>query len=153
MLPQPVLLQAAVMVIKPCFADGYNAGSLCKSNESGGGKSCEADSCRCRSYDEKQTAEVFPERIDLLWKSAVLGIIEGVTEFLPISSTGHLILADEFLYFADGPFEKMFTVVVQLGAILAVVICFHENCQTIYLQTFPTDSVRSAADVFASYII
>jgi undecaprenyl-diphosphatase len=49
----------------------------------------------------------------------VLGIIEGVTEFLPISSTGHLILAERFLDFQDA--QDLFTVVVQLGAIAAVV--------------------------------
>ena len=50
---------------------------------------------------------------------AILGIIEGVTEFLPISSTGHLIVAEKLLGFHD--IHDMFTVVVQLGAILAIV--------------------------------
>ena len=77
--------------------------------------------------------------IDLLWKSVVLGIIEGITEFLPISSTGHLILADQFLYFAEGPFAKMFTVVVQLGAILAVVICFREKLIPAALELIQDD--------------
>jgi undecaprenyl-diphosphatase len=52
----------------------------------------------------------------------VLGIIEGVTEFLPISSTGHLIVAEQLLGFHD--VQDLFTVVVQLGAILAVV-CYY----------------------------
>ncbi len=62
--------------------------------------------------------------IDIL-KSIILGIIEGITEWLPISSTGHLILADEFIKLnASDEFKEMFEVVVQLGAILAVVVLF-----------------------------
>ncbi len=58
-------------------------------------------------------------------KSILLGIIEGVTEWLPISSTGHLILADEFIRLeASDAFMEMFNVVIQLGAILAVVVLF-----------------------------
>lgn len=58
-------------------------------------------------------------------KSIILGFIEGVTEWLPISSTGHLILADEFIKLGMGEeFKEMFNVVIQLGAILAVVVIF-----------------------------
>ena len=64
---------------------------------------------------------------DMFWKAAVLGIVQGVTEFLPISSTGHLILVDQFLHMADGPFSKMFNVVIQFGSILAVIIYFHRK--------------------------
>ena len=58
-------------------------------------------------------------------KSIILGIIEGITEWLPISSTGHLIIADEFIKLGmTDDFMEMFNVVIQLGAILAVVVIF-----------------------------
>ncbi len=58
-------------------------------------------------------------------KVILLGIVEGITEWLPISSTGHLILVDEFVKLgASEAFKEMFNVVVQLGAILAVVVLY-----------------------------
>ncbi len=62
--------------------------------------------------------------IELL-KAVLLGIVEGVTEWLPISSTGHMILLDEFIQLKASPaFKEMFLVVIQLGAILAVVLLY-----------------------------
>ncbi len=58
-------------------------------------------------------------------KAVVLGIVEGITEWLPVSSTGHLILVDEFIKLQETEsFKSMFDVVIQLGAILAVVVIF-----------------------------
>lgn len=58
-------------------------------------------------------------------KAIVLGIVEGITEWLPISSTGHMILVDEFIHLqVTDAFRSMFLVVIQLGAILAVVLVF-----------------------------
>ena len=58
-------------------------------------------------------------------KAILFGIVEGVTEWLPISSTGHLILLDEFVALnVSAEFKSMFDVVIQLGAILAVVVLF-----------------------------
>ena len=58
-------------------------------------------------------------------KAILFGIVEGVTEWLPISSTGHIILLDEFIRLnASGEFKSMFDVVIQLGAIVAVIVLF-----------------------------
>lgn len=60
-----------------------------------------------------------------LIKAIVLGVVEGITEWLPISSTGHMILVDEFLKLdVSEEFKEMFLVVIQLGAILAVVVLY-----------------------------
>lgn len=58
------------------------------------------------------------------FQSFILGIIEGVTEFLPISSTGHLILATHFLRIPQTDFVKSFEIIIQLGAILGVVVLY-----------------------------
>ncbi len=58
-------------------------------------------------------------------KVVILGLVEGITEWLPISSTGHLILVEEFVKLdANDAFKEMFNVVIQLGAILAVVVLY-----------------------------
>lgn len=58
-------------------------------------------------------------------KALIIGIVEGITEWLPISSTGHMILVDEFLKLnVSDAFMEMFLVVIQLGAILAVVVLY-----------------------------
>jgi len=65
--------------------------------------------------------------IELL-KVIFLGIVEGITEWLPISSTGHMLLVDEFLQLKmSDAFKEMFFIVIQLGAILAVVVVFWEK--------------------------
>ena len=58
-------------------------------------------------------------------KAVLFGIVEGITEWLPVSSTGHIILLDEFVYLAGSDeFKSMFDVVIQLGAIIAVIVLF-----------------------------
>jgi undecaprenyl-diphosphatase len=60
-----------------------------------------------------------------IFKAIILGIVEGITEWLPISSTGHMILVEEFIELnASAEFMEMFRVVIQLGAILAVVLLY-----------------------------
>ena len=63
--------------------------------------------------------------IILILKIIILGIVEGITEWLPISSTGHMILLDEFIKInMSKSFMTMFLVVIQLGAIMAVVVIY-----------------------------
>src|SRR5215213_10783519 len=57
--------------------------------------------------------------LDLL-KAFILGVVEGLTEFVPVSSTGHLLLVQRFFGFADDEFGKTFAVLIQFGAILAL---------------------------------
>lgn len=69
-------------------------------------------------------------------KVIILGIVEGITEWLPISSTGHLILVDEFMKLnMSDAFKEMFDVVIQLGAIMAVVVIY-------FKKLIPIDSVK-----------
>ena len=63
-----------------------------------------------------------------LLKAVLFGIVEGITEWLPISSTGHMILLDEFIHLGvSAEFYKLYEVVIQLGAILAVIILYFEK--------------------------
>lgn len=57
-------------------------------------------------------------------QSIIIAIVEGLTEFLPISSTGHMIIAEKLLNITETDFTKVFTVAIQLGAILAVVVLY-----------------------------
>ncbi len=77
--------------------------------------------------------------------SAILGIVEGITEFLPISSTGHLIIVNKFFDFT-GDFAVMFDVVIQLGAILSVIVVFWD-------RLFPYKKGRSPEEVKDVFII
>ena len=58
------------------------------------------------------------------FQAIILAIIEGVTEFLPVSSTGHIIIGSSIMGISDLPFTKLFTVSIQLGAILSVVVMY-----------------------------
>jgi len=62
----------------------------------------------------------------------ILAIIEGLTEFLPVSSTGHMIIASSLMGIAADPFVKLFTIAIQFGAILSVVILYYKR----FLQSF-----------------
>jgi undecaprenyl-diphosphatase len=60
-------------------------------------------------------------------QAIVLAIIEGITEFLPVSSTGHMIIASSFFGIAHDEFTKLFTIVIQLGAILSVIVLYFKR--------------------------
>lgn len=60
-------------------------------------------------------------------QAIILAIIEGITEFLPVSSTGHMIIASSFFGIAQDDFTKLFTIVIQLGTILSVVVLYFKR--------------------------
>ncbi len=81
-------------------------------------------------------------------KVILLGIVEGVTEWLPISSTGHMLIVDEFVKLnADEAFKEMFFVVIQLGAILAVVLLFWKKMWPFTLRKNEKPAIRK--DIFS----
>ena len=87
----------------------------------------------------------------LLLKAAVMGIVEGLTEFLPISSTGHLILAGALLGFDDEK-AKVFDIAIQTGAILAVIIVYWEKIKSTVIA-LPTQRLarRFALNVLIAF--
>ena len=79
------------------------------------------------------------ETIFLIIKSIVLGIVEGITEFLPVSSTGHLVIFENLMGFkgTNPSYVEMYTYVIQLGAILAVVILYWSKIKDTLVNFFP----------------
>src|SRR6202165_884508 len=69
-------------------------------------------------------------------RAVILGIVEGVTEFLPVSSTGHLLLAEQFFNLGEGSFWQSFVVLIQLGAILAIVVIYFAKLWRVALGMF-----------------
>ncbi|HAK44182.1 MAG TPA: undecaprenyl-diphosphatase [Clostridium sp.] len=75
--------------------------------------------------------------LDLIFilKAIIIAVVEGLTEFIPVSSTGHMILVGNIINF-QGEFAKMFEVVIQLGAILAVVVLFWKKIKDSVIEFF-----------------
>lgn len=88
----------------------------------------------------------------LLAKAAVMGVVEGLTEFLPISSTGHLILAGSLLGFDDAK-AKVFDIAIQTGAIFAVILVYWQKIRET-LAALPTErqAQRFALNVFIGFL-
>jgi undecaprenyl-diphosphatase len=88
----------------------------------------------------------------LLAKAAVMGVVEGLTEFLPVSSTGHLILAGSLLGFDDDK-AKVFDIAIQTGAILAVIIVYWQKIRET-LVALPTQpqAQRFALNVLIAFL-
>ncbi|MBL4935475.1 undecaprenyl-diphosphate phosphatase [Clostridium sp. YIM B02515] len=79
------------------------------------------------------------ETMLLVIKSAILGIVEGITEFLPVSSTGHIVIFENLMGFkgTNPNYVEMYTYVIQLGAILAVVILYFGKIKDTVINFFP----------------
>ena len=90
--------------------------------------------------------------IVLLVKAAIMGVVEGLTEFLPISSTGHLILAGSLLGFDDAK-AKVFDIAIQTGAILAVILVYWQKIRAT-LAALPTEqqAQRFALNVLIAFV-
>jgi undecaprenyl-diphosphatase len=90
--------------------------------------------------------------IALLIKAAIMGIVEGLTEFLPISSTGHLILAGSLLGFDDDK-AKVFDIAIQTGAILAVIIVYWQKIRdTVLALPNQKSAQRFALNVLVAFL-
>lgn len=89
----------------------------------------------------------------LLLKTIVIGVVEGLTEFLPVSSTGHIILAEEVLHF-EGPPGKVFEIVIQLGAILAVCAIYYAKILATIVGVIRRDPVsqRFALAIMVAFL-
>jgi undecaprenyl-diphosphatase len=77
-----------------------------------------------------------------LIKAIVLGVIEGLTEFIPVSSTGHLLLVQQFFGFSDEDFGKSFTVLIQFGAILALLSIYATRLWQLFTGMFNDPQAR-----------
>ncbi|TMJ27230.1 MAG: undecaprenyl-diphosphate phosphatase [Alphaproteobacteria bacterium] len=89
----------------------------------------------------------------LLIKTIIIGLVEGLTEFLPISSTGHIILAEQLLNF-EGPAGKVFEIVIQLGAILAICVLYYAKIFATVAGVVRRDatSIRFATAVIVAFL-
>ncbi|QXZ10324.1 undecaprenyl-diphosphate phosphatase [Comamonas sp. Y33R10-2] len=88
----------------------------------------------------------------LLLKAAIMGIVEGLTEFLPISSTGHLILAGSLMGFVGGK-AKVFEIAIQTGAIFAVMLVYWQKIRSTLIE-LPTsrEAQKFALNVFIGFL-
>ena len=77
-----------------------------------------------------------------VFKALVLGVVEGLTEFLPVSSTGHLLLLERFFGFDDDAFGKTFVVLIQLGAILAILSVYFQKLWAIAIGALTQQAPR-----------
>lgn len=88
----------------------------------------------------------------LILKAIVMGMVEGLTEFLPISSTGHLIITGELLHFLDKDKRDVFEISIQLGAILAVCWVYHQRFWRVLSTLHTPASQRFVANVVVAFL-
>src|SRR5262249_32329610 len=94
------------------------------------------------SRPETHPVSLEPSMIFDLIKAFVLGVVEGLTEFLPVSSTGHLLLVQRFFGFDDDDFGKTFAVLIQFGAILALLSIYFFRIWQIAVGMFNDPAAR-----------
>src|SRR6202158_5529329 len=82
------------------------------------------------------------EPMEDIIKAAVLGLVEGLTEYVPVSSTGHLLLMQHFFGFGDEDFGNTFAVLIQLGAILALLSIYFAKLWSIAIGMFSDPQAR-----------
>ena len=88
-----------------------------------------------------------------LLKAALLGVVQGITEWLPISSTGHMILLDEILSLdVSAEFMEMFRVVIQLGSILAVLVLYFFRLSPVFTKKSP-DEVKKCLSLWGKILL
>ncbi|MBI1203684.1 MAG: undecaprenyl-diphosphate phosphatase [Rhodopseudomonas sp.] len=106
------------------------------------------------TFDAIQAAVLGPfvSHIDLV-KAAILGVVEGLTEFLPVSSTGHLLLMEHFLGWGDGSFGKSFAILIQLGAILALLTIYFGRIWALATSMFSRwDATRFVIGILLAFL-
>ena len=86
----------------------------------------------------------------LFLQALIQGVVEGVTEFLPVSSTGHMIIVDSFFPMKDEAFAKLFEVVIQLGAILSVLVYFY---RTIFPQKWNVEGFKAMIPLWSRVVV
>src|SRR5579864_1264705 len=109
-------------------------------------------SIRSRPRRPQNPAPGVAMHLDVI-KAAFLGIVEGLTEFIPVSSTGHLLLVGHFLGFDDEAFGKSFDVLIQLGAILALLSIYFSRLWRLFLGMFTNrDDQRFVIGVLVAFL-
>lgn len=88
----------------------------------------------------------------LLFKALLMGLVEGLTEFLPVSSTGHLIIAGELLNFLDKDQRNVFEIVIQSGAVLAVCWIYAERFSNVMLTLHRKESRQFAGNLLIALL-
>lgn len=106
------------------------------------------------TFDALQNAVAgqIASHLDLV-KAAVLGVVEGLTEFLPVSSTGHLLLMEHFLGWGDDDFGKSFAILIQLGAILALLTIYFGRIWALAMGMFSRwDAARFVIGILLAFL-
>lgn len=88
----------------------------------------------------------------LLLKALLMGVVEGLTEFLPVSSTGHLIITGELIGFLDKPRRDVFTIFIQLGAILAICWAYRQRLWDVATHMHTQKSQRFVLNLFLAFL-